>query len=152
MMLDARRSFLNPKISSAHQGLGPVNICRCFARSPRQIDARPTRLDFRDCSFSSLCGDNLVVHVGREAQQSLARSDKVIMDDEVARAARAKKGSPFLSTEQAAFYLGLSARKLQAMRSGRTGPEFRRHSRHVRYHIDDLDRWSRSSAGDGFHS
>ena len=31
------------------------------------------------------------------------------MDDDIARAARAKKGSPFLSTEQAAFYLGLSA-------------------------------------------
>lgn len=65
------------------------------------------------------------------------------MDDDVARAARAKKGSPFLSTEQAAFYLGLSARKLQAMRGAGTGPGFRRHSRYVRYHIDDLDAWSR---------
>ncbi|MDB5672290.1 MAG: DNA-binding protein, partial [Alphaproteobacteria bacterium] len=36
------------------------------------------------------------------------------MEDNIARAARAKKGSPFLSTEQAGFYLGLSARKLQA--------------------------------------
>ena len=41
------------------------------------------------------------------------------MDDDIARAAHAKKGSPFLSTEQAAFYLGLSARKLQQMRAGR---------------------------------
>jgi hypothetical protein len=65
------------------------------------------------------------------------------MDDEIARAARAKKGSPFLSTEQAAFYLGLSARKLQQMRAARAGPQFRRHSRYVRYHIDDLDNWSR---------
>jgi hypothetical protein len=71
------------------------------------------------------------------------------MDDEIARAARAKKGSPFLSTEQAAFYLGLSARKLQAMRSARTGPAFRRHSRYVRYHIDDLDAWSGASGSDG---
>ena len=69
------------------------------------------------------------------------------MDDEVARAARAKKGSPFLSTEQAAFYLGLSARKLQAMRAGGNGPRFRRHSRYVRYHIDDLDSWSKDSSG-----
>jgi hypothetical protein len=67
------------------------------------------------------------------------------MEDEVARAARAKKGSPFLSTEQAAFYLGLSARKMQSMRGAGTGPRFRRHSRYVRYHIDDLDSWSRSS-------
>ena len=75
------------------------------------------------------------------------------MDDEIVRAQRAKKGSPFLSTEQAAFYLGLSARKMQAMRRAGTGPAFRRHSRYVRYHIDDLDAWSRNSAarerGDG---
>jgi hypothetical protein len=66
-------------------------------------------------------------------------------EEDIARAARAKKGSPFLSTEQAAFYLGLSARKMQAMRREHTGPRFRRHSRFVRYHIDDLDCWSAAS-------
>ena len=65
------------------------------------------------------------------------------MDDDIGRAARAKKGSPFLSTEQAAFYLGLSPRKMQEMRASGTGPEFRRHCRYVRYHIDDLDAWSK---------
>ena len=69
------------------------------------------------------------------------------MNDEIERAAKAKKGSPFLSTEQAAFYLGLSARKLQAMRAGGSGPRFRRHSRYVRYHIDDLDAWSMGVSG-----
>ena len=78
-------------------------------------------------------------------QPSAARRNEDLIDDDIARAARAKKGSPFLSTEQAAFYLGLSARKLQAMRAGGTGPRFRRHSRYVRYHIDDLDAWSRQS-------
>ena len=68
-----------------------------------------------------------------------------LMDDDIQRAARAKRGSPFLSTEQAAFYLGLSARKLQQMRAAGTGPGFRRHSRYVRYHIDDLDSWSKGS-------
>jgi hypothetical protein len=68
------------------------------------------------------------------------------VDDDIARAARAKKGTPFLSTEQAAFYLGLSARKLQAMRATGDGPPFRRHSRYVRYHIDDLDGWSKTAA------
>ncbi len=68
------------------------------------------------------------------------------MDDGIARAARAKKGSPFLSTEQAGFYLGLSARTMQTMRAAGTGPAFRRHSRYVRYHIDDLDQWSGVSA------
>jgi hypothetical protein len=70
------------------------------------------------------------------------------MDDEIARAARAKKGCPFLNTEQAAFYLGVSARKLQQLRRGQGGPQFRRHSRYVRYHIDDLDAWSK---GDTSH-
>jgi len=69
------------------------------------------------------------------------------MDDEIARASRAKKGTPFLNTEQAAFYLGLSARKLQQMRHAGEGPGFRRHSRYIRYHIDDLDSWSRGSGG-----
>ena len=70
------------------------------------------------------------------------------MDDDIARAARARKGSPFLSTEQAAFYLGLSARKLQQMRAAGAGPRFRRHSRYVRYHIDDLDAWSKGEGGE----
>lgn len=65
--------------------------------------------------------------------------------DDFERAAQAKKGSPFLSTEQAAFYLGLSPRKMQAMRGAALGPRFRRHSRYIRYHIDDLDSWSRDS-------
>ncbi len=68
-------------------------------------------------------------------------------EDEIARAALAKKGSPYLSTEQAAFYLGLSPRKLEALRSRGGGPRFRRHCRFVRYHIDDLDGWSEQSAG-----
>ena len=73
------------------------------------------------------------------------------MENEVDRAARAKKGSPFLCTEQAAFYLGLSPRKLQDMRATGEGPRFRRHCRYVRYHIDDLDGWSEHgpSAGHG---
>lgn len=73
------------------------------------------------------------------------------MDDEIARAARAKKGCPFLSTEQAAFYLGLSARKLQQMRAAGKGPNFRRHSRYVRYHIDDLDSWSKGEPRSTLH-
>jgi hypothetical protein len=67
------------------------------------------------------------------------------MEDDIERAARAKKGSPFLSTEQAAFYLGLSARKMQVLRRTGEGPRFRRHCRYIRYHIDDLDSWSGAS-------
>ena len=74
-------------------------------------------------------------------------------EDENARAARAAKGSPFLSPEQAAFYLGLSVRTLQEYRSAGKGPRFRRHSRHIRYHIDDLDAWSKGvSDREGEHA
>lgn len=65
------------------------------------------------------------------------------MDDEIQRAANARKGSPFLNTDQAAFYVGLSRRTLEKMRTTGDGPRFRKHGRYVRYHIDDLDEWSR---------
>lgn len=64
------------------------------------------------------------------------------MDDEADRAARARKGSPFLSTAQAAHYVGLSRRTLEKMRVVGGGPTYRKHGRYVRYHIDDLDQWS----------
>ena len=67
------------------------------------------------------------------------------MDDEIARAACAKRGSPFLSTDQAAFYVGLSRRTLEKMRAEGSGPRFRRHGRYVRYHIDDLNGWSEAT-------
>jgi len=61
------------------------------------------------------------------------RSDQVI---------NARKGSPFLTTDQAAFYLGLASCTLQKMRVTGGGPKYRKHGRYVRYHIDDLDTWS----------
>jgi len=70
-------------------------------------------------------------------------------DDPEVRALRAQKKSPFLSPAQAAFYLGLSERTLQEYRTAGTGPRYRRHSRHLRYHIDDLDRWSQQQAKAG---
>ena len=66
------------------------------------------------------------------------------MDSEntIDRATRAKRGSPFLNTDQAAAYLKLSNRLLRRLRSRGEGPIFRRHSRYIQYHIDDLDAWS----------
>jgi hypothetical protein len=58
------------------------------------------------------------------------------------RAARARKGSPFLNTAQAAFYVGLAEKTLHKMRWQGVGPLFRKHGRIVRYHINDLDTWS----------
>lgn len=63
-------------------------------------------------------------------------------EDTIQRATRAKRGSPFLNTDQAAAYLKISSRLLKRLRVRGQGPVFRRHSRFVQYHIDDLDTWS----------
>lgn len=63
-------------------------------------------------------------------------------DDLIDRAAKARRGSPYLNTSQAAHYLGLSPRTLEKMRGLNYGPTFRKHGRYVRYHIEDLDSWS----------
>jgi excisionase family DNA binding protein len=66
------------------------------------------------------------------------------MDDDIERAADAKKGSPFLTTDQAARYVGLFRQTLEKMRRRGVGPRYRKHGRYVRYHIADLDAWSDS--------
>jgi len=63
-------------------------------------------------------------------------------DDDIQRANRARRGSPFLNTDQAAAYLKISSRLLKRLRRAGKGPVFRRHSRFIQYHIDDLDGWS----------
>lgn len=68
-------------------------------------------------------------------------------DDNIARANRAKRGSPFLNTDQAAAYLKISSRLLKRLRRDGKGPVFRRHCRFVQYHIDDLDSWSAEHSG-----
>lgn len=67
-------------------------------------------------------------------------------EDAVVRAARARKGSPFLTPDQAAYYLGLKVKTLYNLRWQGRGPHFRKHSRFIRYHIDDLEAWSREKA------
>ncbi|PXA97566.1 DNA-binding protein [Nostoc sp. 3335mG] len=69
--------------------------------------------------------------------------------DDIDRATSAKRGSPFLNTDQAAAYLGISSRLLKGLRMRGLGPVFRRHSRFVQYHIDDLDTWSREHSARG---
>ena len=66
-------------------------------------------------------------------------------DHDIDRAGRAKRGSPFLTTDQAAAYLKISPKSLKRLRRAGKGPAFRRHCRFVQYHIDDLDDWSRMS-------
>ncbi len=71
--------------------------------------------------------------------------DNDTSEDANARAALARSGSPFLNNAQAAFYIGLHWRTLEQMRARGEGPRWRKHGRYVRYHIDDLDDWSRNS-------
>jgi excisionase family DNA binding protein len=50
--------------------------------------------------------------------------------------------SPFLTTKEAARFLKLKPNTLEKMRVYGGGPIYRKHGRHVRYHIDDLNDWS----------
>ena len=70
------------------------------------------------------------------------------VDTDEAQAEHARKGSPFLTTDQAARYLGLASRTLEKMRCEGRGPRFRRHGRYIRYHIAELDAWSRGGDAD----
>lgn len=72
--------------------------------------------------------------------------------DDIDRASSARRGSPFLNTEQAAAWLGLSARTLKRLRVAGQGPVFRRHCRFVQYHVDDLATWSREQSARGIRS
>lgn len=56
----------------------------------------------------------------------------------------ARPQSPFFTPAQAADFVKLSWRTLERMRQNGDGPAFRRHGRYIRYHIDDLEAWSRS--------
>lgn len=49
---------------------------------------------------------------------------------------------PFLTTKEAARFLKLKPNTLEKMRVYGGGPIYRKHGRHVRYHIDDLSTWS----------
>lgn len=65
------------------------------------------------------------------------------MDDATAeRARRAKEGTPYLNTDEAAHFLKTSRRYLQKLRALGKGPVWRTHSRTIHYHIDDLVAWS----------
>lgn len=75
-----------------------------------------------------------------------------MVNDDIARAQRARSANPFLNTAQAAHYLGLSAHLMERMRARGAGPTFRRHARFVRYHIDDLIAWSDSSCETRAHA
>ncbi len=49
---------------------------------------------------------------------------------------------PFRTTKEAAKFLKLKPNTLEKMRVYGGGPVYRKHGRHVRYHINDLNAWS----------
>ena len=51
--------------------------------------------------------------------------------------------SPFLTVDEAAAYLRLTARALENFRQAGGGPIYRKHGGKVVYHKDDLDAWSK---------
>lgn len=53
--------------------------------------------------------------------------------------------NPYLNTKEAAARLRLSTNTLEKMRVRGTGPVYRKHGRYVRYHIDDLEKYSEDS-------
>jgi excisionase family DNA binding protein len=59
---------------------------------------------------------------------------------------------PFLTTKEAAVWLGLTRNTLEKWRVHGGGPAYRKHGRYVRYHMEDLIAWSeankRSSTSD----
>jgi len=63
-------------------------------------------------------------------------------NSEPARAAAARKGSPFLNSAQTANYLGISLRTLEKLAETGKGPPFRPHGRQKRFHIAEVDAWS----------
>jgi len=56
--------------------------------------------------------------------------------------AKPEQDGPFLTTQEAARYLKLRPNTLEKMRVYGGGPQYRKHGRHVRYHINDLIAWS----------
>jgi excisionase family DNA binding protein len=52
---------------------------------------------------------------------------------------------PFLTTKEAAVWLGLTKNTLEKMRVHGNGPLYRKHGRYVRYHLEDLIDWSEAN-------
>ena len=50
--------------------------------------------------------------------------------------------SPFLTTQEAASYLRISARTMENWRWSNDGPEYRKHGGTVVYHLEDLNAFS----------
>ena len=73
------------------------------------------------------------------------------MDDTADRARAARSTCPYLTSKQAAYHLGIAYSTLRALRRDGRAPVGRRHGRTWRYHIDDIEAWSKGRSGGGGH-
>ena len=73
------------------------------------------------------------------------------MDDTAERAKAARQCCPYLTAKQAAHHLGIAYSTLRALRAAGRAPFGRRHGRNWRYHIDDIEVWSKARAKGGGH-
>lgn len=62
-------------------------------------------------------------------------------DDDCRRAEKARGGSPYLLSKEAARYLRVEPQTLAKMRMQKRGPKYDKRGRFIRYHIADLDAW-----------
>lgn len=58
---------------------------------------------------------------------------------------KSSSARPFLTTKEAAAWLGLTRNTLEKWRVQGGGPPYRKHGRYVRYHLEDLVAWSEAS-------
>jgi hypothetical protein len=100
-------------------------------------------------AFSSLCTKRSDRPFQRLQTASADFEERSMNDDPNIRAQTAKKGSPFLNSEQAAHFLGMTGRYLRKLRALGKGPVWRRHARVVQYHVDDLTAWSETRSKGG---
>lgn len=63
-----------------------------------------------------------------------------------------RPANSFLTPVQAGDFIKLSWRTLERMRQRGEGPPFRKHGRYIRYHIDDLEAWSKANAHTAIHA
>lgn len=73
------------------------------------------------------------------------------MDNTADRARAARSTCPYLTSKQAVYHLGIAYSTLRALRRAGRAPVGRRHGRTWRYHIDDIEAWSRARSSGGGH-
>src|SRR3546814_12122212 len=103
-------------------------VPRSRAKTPTPVFARPRRTPRARI---------LAVEAATCAVAAHRQPGRVVMDDEIIRAANATKGSPFLDTAHAAHYAVLARRPLEHMRVAGGAPKVTTHAGTARFPTHD---------------